>query len=177
VERIARHGEMVGASAATAPRLRAAAWSAHVVRSCAPEVLSLIVALLLDAEELRSLLQHGTSGNGRAWSLAGMIKATVDRAREDWNFAERLAARLGRQAGCEIGGKRWSPYEALDTWARRRDDISSAQIALVLSTLAFSRDPVLTSLAERLCREVQIEAIRRLRSVGPLGRRDRPTEL
>lgn len=182
MEMLSSHGEMLRPGATSDSR-RTTVWSAHVVRSCDPEVLSLIVALLLDGEELRALLDHGASRAGRAWSLAAMIRSTVDRARDDLDFAERLALHLGRQAEDQTRGQidgtdesratRWSPYEALDTWARRRDDISSAQIAHILSTLAFSRDPVLTSLAERLCREVQIEAIRRLRSFAPLQRSGR----
>jgi hypothetical protein len=153
-------------------RVSAGAWSAEVLRSCKPEVLSLIVALLLDPEDLRAVLAQGAPVGGRAWSLAGMIRVTVERVRDDHEFAKRLAERLGRQAGCDTGSVRWSPYQALEAWARRRDDVSSEQIARVLSTLAFSHDRVLTSLAERLCREVQLEAIQRLRSAHPPPRRD-----
>jgi hypothetical protein len=151
---------------------RSGVWSAETLRSCDPETLSLIIALLLDAEELHAIVARSEPIGGRSWSLAGMIRATVERVHRDPEFAGRLGGRLSERIARENGGERWSAYQALEAWAGRREDTSSGQIALVLSTLAFSPDPVVTSLAGRLCREVQLEAVQRLRSAPGAHPRD-----
>lgn len=140
-------------------------WTAAGVARCTPETLRVIVGLLLEPRDLRALAAP-TGGAAPALRTSRALDLLVGRAAGDGALAARVAASCARRTAAVAHLLECSPYEALALWARHGDTLSRREVGALLARLACVGDGALEPLARRLCRDVQLAALRSLPADG-----------